>query len=220
MHIALIGATGTIGQGILHEALQRNHHVTAISRHPEKITFAHDGLSKKMCDVQHVNELTALLVNHHAVINVFSPGQNHPDYYEVYFDGSFAIIKAAIAARVKRMIIVCNAGSFEAAPGIPWIEMPDFPEKKLASALACRKLHTTLQSEKFMQWTFICPAAIIDNGRRTGTYHADMRSLVYDENGKSFISIKDFAVAMLDEIENPNFINRGFTVGYKKSVNG
>ena len=37
MKIALIGATGYVGAGILQEALNRGHEVTAIVRNPEKV---------------------------------------------------------------------------------------------------------------------------------------------------------------------------------------
>ena len=38
--------------------------------------------------------------------------------------------------------------------------------------------------------------------------------LLTSEEGKSWISFEDYAVALLDEIENPKNIRRRFTVGY------
>jgi hypothetical protein len=35
-----------------------------------------------------------------------------------------------------------------------------------------------------------------------------------DDKGKSYISAEDFAVAVVDEIENPRFKGQRFTVGY------
>ncbi len=35
-----------------------------------------------------------------------------------------------------------------------------------------------------------------------------------DDKGQSAISMEDYAVAMLDEIEKPQFVNKRFTVGY------
>lgn len=38
MKIALVGATGMVGQRILQEALQRGHQVTAVVRDPSRIS--------------------------------------------------------------------------------------------------------------------------------------------------------------------------------------
>ena len=37
MKLALIGATGYVGAALLEEALNRDHQVTALVRHPEKL---------------------------------------------------------------------------------------------------------------------------------------------------------------------------------------
>ncbi|EZP78639.1 NAD-dependent epimerase/dehydratase [Parageobacillus genomosp. 1] len=55
---------------------------------------------------------------------------------------------------------------------------------------------------------------MIAPGKRTGTYCTDTKRLVVDANGESRISAEDFAVAILDEVENPRFSQMRFTVGY------
>ena len=47
MKIALIGASGFVGSALLKEALDRGHEVTAIVRHPEKLTVASEAPSSK-----------------------------------------------------------------------------------------------------------------------------------------------------------------------------
>jgi hypothetical protein len=37
---------------------------------------------------------------------------------------------------------------------------------------------------------------------------------VFDENHKSYISVYDLAVAVVDEVETPKHIRQRFTVGY------
>ena len=39
-------------------------------------------------------------------------------------------------------------------------------------------------------------------------------TLLMDAQGRSSISMEDFAVAILDEIENPKYVNNCFTAGY------
>ena len=51
-------------------------------------------------------------------------------------------------------------------------------------------------------------------GERTGTYRIGGDVIVTDADGESFISGADLAVAVLDEIENPQHVRGRFTVGY------
>jgi putative NADH-flavin reductase len=78
MKIALIGATGFVGSAILKEALDRGHEVTAIVRHPEKLT-THPKLRAEKGDVYHENEVARLVAGHDAVISAFNPGWTNPD---------------------------------------------------------------------------------------------------------------------------------------------
>ena len=45
MKLAVIAATGRIGEGLTQEALDQGHHVTALVRTPEKLTIKHDNLT-------------------------------------------------------------------------------------------------------------------------------------------------------------------------------
>jgi len=45
MKIAIVSASGRIGSRLVNEALERGHDVTAIVRHPEKITTQHPRLT-------------------------------------------------------------------------------------------------------------------------------------------------------------------------------
>jgi putative NADH-flavin reductase len=55
---------------------------------------------------------------------------------------------------------------------------------------------------------------MLEPGERTGGYRMGSDTLVVDDNGASRISMEDFAVAMLDEVEAPKHLRRAFTVGY------
>ena len=70
------------------------------------------------------------------------------------------------------------------------------------------------QKEKEIEWTYISPAAEIAPGERTGYFRTGTNKLLKDGNGRSFISMEDFAVAIVDEIMNPHHIKEQMTVGY------
>jgi hypothetical protein len=51
-------------------------------------------------------------------------------------------------------------------------------------------------------------------GERTGTFRLGGDQLLVGPDGKSEISVQDYAVAMIDELEHPRHIRKRFTVGY------
>jgi putative NADH-flavin reductase len=60
----------------------------------------------------------------------------------------------------------------------------------------------------------LCPGAVIEPGERTGTFRLGTDQLLVDAAGDSRISVQDFALAMIDELEQPAHSRRRFTVGY------
>jgi uncharacterized protein len=55
---------------------------------------------------------------------------------------------------------------------------------------------------------------MIEPGERTSKFRLGTDQVVADENGDSKISTADFAVAMIDELENPQHIQQRFTLAY------
>jgi putative NADH-flavin reductase len=213
VRIALIGATGFIGSAVLREALDRGHQVTAIVRHPEKLP-QHPNLVAQKGDVMNEVETTALVVGHEAVISAYSPGRDVPDIYQQHISGYRKIISGVKKAGVKRLLVVGGAGSLEVAPGVQLVDTPQFPEEWKAGALATREVLYLLRDESGLEWTFLSPSATIAPGERTGQFRLGTDQLLTDANGQSRISLEDYAVAMLNELEDPKHIRQRFTVGY------
>ena len=65
-----------------------------------------------------------------------------------------------------------------------------------------------------VDWTYVSPAAVIGPGERTGRYRTGTDQLLVDAQGESRISYDDFAAAVLDELERPQFVRRRMTVAY------
>jgi uncharacterized protein len=213
MKIALIGATGFVGSAILHEALQRGHEVTAIVRDPEKLK-PHPKLHPQKADVQHEDEIARLVAGHDAVISAFNPGWSNPDIYALQVKGTRAIINGVKRAGVKRLLFVGGAGSLEVKPGVQSVDMPGFPTEYKQGALATREALNMLSSETGLEWSFLSPSADLSPGQRTGKFRLGTDQLLRDINGESRISIEDYAMAMIEEVEKPKHIRRRFTVGY------
>ncbi len=213
MKIALIGATGFVGSAILKEALDRNHEVTAIVRHPEKLT-PHPKLHAEKGDVYNENEVTRVVAGHDAVISAFNPGWTNPDIYDLQVRGTKAIIAGVKKAGIKRLLFVGGAGSLEVKPGVQSVDLPEFPKEWKQGALATREGLNLLRQESELEWSFLSPSADLSPGQRTGKFRLGKDQLLVDAGGNSRISVEDYAMAMLDEVERPAHIRQRFTVGY------
>lgn len=212
MNIALIGASGFIGSALLAEALSRGHNVTAIVTKPEKLTPSPQ-LRALACDVQDSGALAASLRGHEAVISAFS-GHAQSDTEDYYLRGIRSIIAAASQANVPRLLVVGGAGSLEVAPGLQLLDTPEFPAMYKPTAEGARKALGLLREEKALDWTMLSPSAVIAPGERTGKFRLGGDQLLTGADGASRISVQDYAVAMLDELEKPAHSRRRFTAGY------
>jgi len=79
-------------------------------------------------------------------------------------------------------------------------------------AMAAHLAH--LKTITDLDWSFLSPSLLIGPGGRTGKFRLGHDELLVDENSKSSISYEDYAVAVLDELENPQHVRQRFTVGY------
>jgi uncharacterized protein len=90
---------------------------------------------------------------------------------------------------------------------------PNFPEEYKAIALTHADALEVLRKAD-LDWTYFSPAALIQPGERTGKFRLAEDTLVADEKGSSRISAEDYAIALVDELENPKYIRKRFTIGY------
>ncbi len=214
MKLAIIGASGFVGSKLVSEALQRGHDVTAIVRHPEKITVSDPKLTIQAVDVLNEGALTAALSGHDAVLSAFNASWTNPNLYADFIAGSQVIEKATQQSGVKRLLVVGGAGSLEIAPGVQLVDTDQFPAEWKAGATAARDYLNLLRQNPKLDWTFLSPAIMLQPGERTGTFRLGTDQPVFDENGECKISVDDLAVALLDEVEKPQFSRKRFTLSY------
>lgn len=203
MKVALIGIRGRVGSRLATELLLRGHSVTGIGRSPVKID-PRPGVTMKQGDATNSLMLAPLLAGHDAVLSAS----------RFQTSDANALITAVKKASVKRLLVVGGAGSLEVAPGKALVDTPDFPEAYKAEARAGVKFLDTLRNEKELDWTYLSPSAEFSPGERTGKFRIGGDQLLVDSNRKSWISMEDFAIAMVDELEHPKYSRQRFTVGY------
>ncbi|HWR34349.1 MAG TPA: NAD(P)-dependent oxidoreductase [Clostridia bacterium] len=213
MKIALLGATGFVGAALLNEALDRGHTVTAVVRHPEKLT-PQDRLVAKAGDVYDSDGLVKLIDGCDAVISAFNPGWKDPRLYDDQVRGTSHIIAAIKKAGIRRVLWVGGAGGLELKPGVRVVDDPDFPDAVKPGALATLNALDQLRKEPELDWSYLAPSAELQPESRTGKFRLGTDELLKDANGHSRISVQDYAVALIDELEKPAHIRQRFTVGY------
>ena len=211
--VALLGATGFVGSALLAEALDRGHLVTAIVQDPAKLE-EREGLTAKAGDVYDTASLATLIRGNEALISAFNAGWTNPNLYDDQVRGTASIIAASKEAGIKRVLWVGGAGGLEVAPGVRWVDSPDMPAFAKPGALAMIKALDQLREEPELEWSYLCPSADLTPEQRTGKFRLGEDQLLVDANGQSKISVQDFAVAMIDELERPAHLRQRFTVGY------
>lgn len=211
MNVALFGASGKIGQQILIEALVRGYNVKALLRHPDTFPIAHPRLTVAYADIFDPVSVAEAVTGSDVAVN--ATGASGADPQAFYVGSTKAMIEGMRRVGDMRLIVVGGAGSLEVSPGVMLVDTPNFREEWgiwLHVALAqCEILDIFRLSD--INWTFFCPSALIIAGKRTGRYRTDTDQLLSNSQGESFISIEDYAVALLDEIETPQFIRQRFT---------
>jgi putative NADH-flavin reductase len=214
--VAVIGATGFVGTQVVKELSNRGYFVNALARNTSKIEES-ENVKAIAVDVYNTAELSEILKGNDAVISAFNPGWTNPNIFEDFLKGAESIEKAVEESGVKRYIVVGGAGSLYIAEGLQLIDTPEFPAEIKPGAEAARQYLEMIKKNENLDWTFFSPAIEMHQGTagvRKGTYRTALENPVFDENGRSVLSVEDVAVALVDELENNQFVKQRFTAAY------
>ena len=213
--IVLIGASGFIGSAILKEALDRGHFVTALVRHPEKVTIVHQNLAVKQGDVSLLNIVSEESKGADAVISAYNPGWKNPAIASETTRVYKTILDGVRQSGVTRFLVVGGAGSLFISPGKRLMDSGVIPDSFLPAVRALADFYLNdLEAEKSIDWVFFSPAGIIEPGQRTNKFRLGQDDMIMNSSGESKISVQDYAVAMIDELEKPAHHRERFTIGY------
>ncbi|QYN35071.1 NAD(P)H-binding protein [Pseudonocardia sp. DSM 110487] len=233
MQIGVIGATGTIGSRVVDEALGRGHRVTAFSRDATQIQDARDGVTWASTDVLDAASIAAVLPSLDVLISGFQPGNAARDFADtvarsiadptVYARAATALVTALASHPSTRLIVIGGAGSLETEPGVVRADSDELlhesldqlglPREYAAAVRGHRDALNVLRTSNRL-WTYFSPAEDIAPGERTGRFRVGGDQPVLDADGRSRISVEDAAVALINEVELPRFVQRRFTIGY------
>ncbi|MGI6219625.1 MAG: NAD(P)-dependent oxidoreductase [Bacteroidaceae bacterium] len=219
--VVLIGASGFAGSAILNEALLRGHKVTAIAPHPEKITVENALLTVVKGDATDPSVLASVAKGKDAVISAYNPGWGNPRQYEETLANYPKIVEGTKRAGVRRLLIVGGAGTLFVKPGLRLVDTGNLPAEWLPGVKSMGEFYLNyLMKENDVDWVFFSPAGNLGDmgqngpGKRTGKFRLGKDDMIFDADGNSFISVEDYAYAMIDELEQENHHKERFTIGY------
>jgi uncharacterized protein len=210
MKLIMFGPTGTIGSRILNEALQRGHQVTAITRDPSRFSGSHSNLTVVAGNALDPASVANLAEGYDAVLSAMGPGGSSA---ETIAKAAQALTDGLSQAGIRRLIVVGGAGTLEVAPGALLMDSSNFVEEYRPLAVAHLEAYNVYKASS-LDWSFVCPAAEIAPGDRTVNFRVGADRLLVNVKGESRISAEDFAIAFMDEVEQPKYIHRRMTVAY------
>ena len=233
MQIGVVGATGTIGSRIVTEALDRGHQVTAFSRDISDIEDSRENIRWRNVDVTDADGIAAVLPGLDVLVSGFGAGNAATDPADavaraiadpgIYARAAAALLTALESRPQLRLVVVGGAASLEVKPGLVFSDSDELLNaaidgfglpREYAAAMRGHGDALNLYRTSNRLWTYLSPAVEIAPGERTGRFRIGGDQPVLDAEGRSRISAEDAAVAVLDEVEVPRFVQRRFTIGY------
>jgi uncharacterized protein len=208
MNVVLYGATGKSGIRLLAELLSRKHNVTAVARNPVGLPA---GVKAVKDDLGDVNKITSIIAGSDAVISAYAPPPDDTDQLLGVTERQIEAVRKA--GKNIRLIVVGGAGSLEVAPGVTVLKSGHLPAEWVPIATSHEKALEVLKKSD-INWTYFSPAGFFEPGTRTGKFRLDTDKLVSDAQGNSRISMEDYAIALVDELEHPAHERARFTIGY------
>ncbi len=221
LRILVYGATGKVGTHVVDEALGREHTVTAVSRDPSRIEQQHENLSAVAGDLLDSSSIASLVIDQDVIIisvrGIIGKAKIPENALQRIAVENVVNVLRKIGADAPRLIHVGGSGTLEVEPGVlyadklPKVFLPKSLEAEIqGQILALEYLRTVCD----VSWSYATPAKNFTNGKRTGTFRIGGDAMLEDSRGKSRISRRDFAVALIDEAENASYVRQRFSVAY------
>jgi putative NADH-flavin reductase len=221
LDIVIYGATGEVGSHVVREALDRGHHVTAVSRNPAKVEMQHANLSVvkgDLLDRASVDETVAgqdvVILSVRGVIGDSGSPESALQFIaaEMLVDVLFTMGDDA-----PRLLHVGGSGSLEVEPGVlfaeklPKIMLPKDLEVEILGQILALEFYRKVDDVK---WTYVTPPKNFTDGPRTGVFRIGGDRALEDDRGRCRLARADFAVALIDEAEQAKHPRQRISVAY------
>lgn len=213
MKVTVFGAAGDIGKRVIDEAIMRGHDVTAVLRNSSRATELNSAAKVVIGEADKVSDVVRLSAGQDIVISATRPPQGAESQLVITAQS----LLSGLTQTKVRLLLVGGAASLIVPNSQGTLAVDDINVVPLAwrdIAVACLEQYQLCQKNTSVNWTYLSPPAVISSGERTGIFRLGSDELLIDDQGSSAISFEDFAIALVDEVEQHNHSNKRFTVAY------
>lgn len=211
MKIGVIGANGNLGNKVVKQALARGYEVKAFvyggqctSKNVESVEMDLFSMSK--------NDLAGLDV----LISCFGSGfKANPIINQRAFEKYIELLSGS----KTKLIAIAGAGSLYSDKSHQSFEYesPNHPGKLKEISKNIRLGVDTLKKCQDFSWIVVCPSRVFDlTGPFTQHYLVGTdEEVIYNEDGNSYVTYEDLAMAMLDCIAQQTYDQQVITIATK-----
>ena len=216
--IVVYGASGRVGGGIVAEALVRGHEVIGVSRDPGSMEISAPNFSAVQGDVTSVDSMLEIIPGADAVvITVRGIGPGNTPEEAVTSRAAETFIQAVEAlGEAAPKVIQIGGGTTLRVNGVSGLDNPELEPgtAQHGNAFGHWRAIEAYRAADGLRWAVLTPPpGAMTPGERTAAYRLGEEEVLFNEQGESTISMADFAVAVVDEAEGPQSLNRRAAVG-------
>ena len=221
LNIVVYGATGHVGTHVVQEALDRGHHVTAVSRKPEQVEMQHDNLAVVKGDLLDKASVAEIVTGQDVVIvsvrGVIGDSGSPESALQFLAAEVLVDVLSGLGDSAPRLLHVGGSGSLEVEPGVryagklPAILIPKNLEIEILGQILALEFYRKVDD---VNWTYVTPPKNFTNGPRTGEFRIGGDAALEDSRGRTRVSRADFAVALIDEAEQAKHVRERISVAY------
>ena len=206
--VAIVCAAGKEGRLLVSEVVSRGYEVTGfVRRESDEVIPAAKKVVKDLFDLTRED-----LIGFDVVIDAF--GAWTPDTLPLHRT-SLRHLCDILSGTEVRLLVVGGAGSLyvNKEHTVQVKDLESFPEVFKPLATNMGEALGELRGRNDVKWTYLSPAGDFRaDGARTGKYLLGGEEYFVNAKGESVISYADYAIAMIDEIENASHIQKRFSV--------
>lgn len=207
MHIALIGATGTVGRHILEQALDAGHSVTALVRDPARLDVTHPDLDVVAGDVTHPDAASRAVKGADAVVVALGAGRAGG----IREAGTRSVVDAMRRQGVDRLVCLSTLGAGDSRGNLNLVWKYLMFGLLLRNAYADHQRQELVVTSSGLDWTIVRPGAYTD-GPRTGEYRHGFGT---DASGLALkVSRADVADLVLRQLSDGRYVGRAVSQSY------
>jgi putative NADH-flavin reductase len=211
MRLAVLGATGGIGNHLIAQALDTGHEVVAVVRDPARLrTDRTPGLTVKIVESLQPESLIDAFTGADAVVSALGPrGGGRQTVLE---DGARGALAAMDKVRIRRYVVVSADGAYANSGDGPILRRVVKPilQRALRDAYADVDAMEQLVRASDVDWTIVRPTRLVDTSL-TGRYRTAVDKSV--RRGLK-ISRADVAHAILGVLGDEDAVGHVVSVAY------